>query len=116
MALELDIDISFESNSELENVLLSDAGILYFIACTYPHHACNNCQVCNKFHLTYSRITVEPVNPDSGKSGHLHITDIKLLSRIFLHLKLVFRHLKNPDTSVFRNQDSHLQSRYIISS
>ena len=60
--------------------------------------------------------TVEPVNPDSGKSGHLHITDIKLLSRIFLHLKLVFRHLKSPDTSVFRNQDSHLQSRYMISS
>ena len=50
--------------------------------------------------------TVEPVNPDSGKSGHLHITDIEPLSRIFLHLKLVFRHLKNPDTSVFRNSVS----------
>ena len=48
--------------------------------------------------------TVEPVNPDSGKSGHLHLTDIKLLSRIFLHLKLVFRYLKiwTPLYSVIR--------------
>ena len=58
MPLELDIDISFKSDSELKNVfdlpppekrkdaiLLSDAGILYFITCTYPYHACDNCQV-----------------------------------------------------------------------
>ena len=48
--------------------------------------------------------TVEPVNPESGKSRHLHITDIKLLSRIFLHLKLAFRQLKirTPLYSVIR--------------
>ena len=71
---------------------------------------------CTLHNAALPLVTVEPVNPDSGRSRHLHLTDIKLLSRIFLHFKLIFRHLKNPDTSVFRNQDSHLQSRYIISS
>ena len=36
---------------------------------------------------------------------HLHITDIKLWSQNVLHSNLLFRHLKGPDTSVFRNQD-----------
>ena len=62
MALELDINISFESDSELENVfdspppekkrkdaiLLSDAGTVYCTLLrvyTYPYHACDNCQV-----------------------------------------------------------------------
>ena len=83
--------------------------LVHPVSSTAPGSLSSHCGlVCSAVRLSIFPLvkdsTVEPVNPDSGKSGHLHITDIKLLSRIFLYLKLVFRHLKirTPLYSVIR--------------